>query len=48
MQAVAEAIVKGKCMNAANTSRVLTEASARFDTSSTCGLPAAAISVKNP
>lgn len=47
-KAVAQAIVKGKCMNAANTSRVLTEASARFDTSSTCGLPAAAIALKDP
>lgn len=46
MQAVSEAIVKGSCMNADAISRVLTEASGTFDTSSTCGLTAAAIAAE--
>eukprot|EP00892_Ulva_mutabilis_P001719 jgi/Ulvmu1/11548/UM078_0039.1 len=45
-RAVSEAIVKGSCMNAEAISRVLTEASAKFDTESTCGLTAAAIAVE--
>lgn len=45
MQATAEAIVKGNCMNSEAIARVLTEAGADFDAYSTCGMTAEAIRV---
>ena len=45
MQAVAQAVVKGNCLNSEAVSEVLAEVGGSFDAESTCGLTATAIQV---
>lgn len=46
MQAVAQAIVKGNCLNSEAIADVLAEVGAEFSAESTCGLTATAILVE--